>query len=68
MELQEVEVIIDRNGEVRIEVQGVKGRACLELTEDLVEALGGKVAEQELTAEAYEEDRARTVEITRVRR
>ncbi len=54
MELHEVEVVIDRDGEVRIEVHGVKGRVCLDLTADLIEALGGDVLEQELTAEASE--------------
>jgi hypothetical protein len=55
MELHEVEVVIDANGEVQIEVRGVKGHACLDLTDDLVAALGGEVREQELTAEADEE-------------
>jgi hypothetical protein len=56
MELQEIEVTIERDGEVRIEVRGVKGRRCLDLTEDVLEALGGEVAEQELTSEAYEDE------------
>jgi hypothetical protein len=55
MEFQEVEVVIDANGEIQIEVRGVKGRACLDLTDDLVAALGGEVLEHELTAEADEE-------------
>ncbi len=54
MELHEVEVVIDRDGEVRIEVHGLKGRGCLDLTADLIEALGGDVLEQEPTAEASE--------------
>ena len=54
MDLQEIEVTIEHNGEVRIEVRGVKGQSCIELTEDVIEALGGEVAEQELTSEAYE--------------
>ena len=37
MDLQEIEVTIERNGEVRIEVRGVKGRSCMELTEDVIE-------------------------------
>ena len=56
MELQEIEVTIERNGEVRIEVRGVKGRSCIELTEDVIEALGGEVAERELTSEAHEDE------------
>jgi hypothetical protein len=54
MELQEIEVFIDEKGEVQIEVRGVKGKRCLDLTEDLEEALGGEVAAREMKPEAYE--------------
>ena len=54
MELQEIEVVIDKDGKVRIEVRGVKGMSCLDLTKDLEEALGGEVEEREMTPEAYE--------------
>lgn len=54
MELQEIEVLIDKDGKVRIEVHGVKGTSCLDLTQGLEEALGGEVEEREMTPEAYE--------------
>ena len=54
MELQEIEVFIDKDGKVRIEVRGVKGMSCLDLTKDLEEALGGEVEDREMTPEAYE--------------
>ena len=54
MELQEIEVVIDKDGKVRIEVRGVKGMSCLDLTKDLEEALGGEVEEREMMPEAYE--------------
>lgn len=54
MDLQEVEVFIDRDGQVRVEVRGVKGMSCLDVTKALEEALGGRVADRELTPEAYE--------------
>jgi hypothetical protein len=54
MELQEVEVLIEKDGRVRIEVHGVKGMSCLEITKDLLDALGGEIESQELTSEAYE--------------
>jgi hypothetical protein len=54
MELQEIEVFIDENGRVRIEVRGVKGMGCLDLTRDLEEALGGEIESREMTPEAYE--------------
>jgi hypothetical protein len=54
MELQQIDVYIDKNGQVRVEVRGAKGRTCLELTEDLEQALGGKVTAREMTPEATE--------------
>lgn len=53
MGLEEIEVFIDKDGQVRIEVRGVKGMSCLDLTKDLEEALGGEVEEREMTSEAY---------------
>jgi hypothetical protein len=52
MELHEVEVIIAPDGTTRIEVRGVTGAECLDLTADLEAVLGGEVVERELTAEA----------------
>ena len=54
MELQEIEVFIDKNGQVRIEVRGVKGMSCLDLTEDLERVLGGQIEAREMTPEAHE--------------
>jgi hypothetical protein len=54
MELQEVDVFIDKDGQVRVEVRGVKGMSCLDLTKALEAALGGQVESREMTADAYE--------------
>lgn len=54
MQLEEIEVFIEPDGQVRIEVRGVKGTSCLDLTRDLEKALGGQVVEREMTPEAYE--------------
>jgi hypothetical protein len=54
MELQEIEVFIDKDGQVRVKVRGVKGMSCLDLTADLEAALGGEVESREMTPEAYE--------------
>ena len=54
MELQEIDVFIEKDGQVRIEVHGVKGMQCLDLTKDLEETLGGQVEEREMTHEAHE--------------
>lgn len=53
MELQQVDVFIEKNGEVRIEVRGVKGKKCPDLTAGLEEALGGKLS-REMTPDAVE--------------
>ncbi len=55
MELQEIDVFIDKNGQVRVEVHGVKGKKCLDITKGLEDALGGEVEEREMHHEAYEE-------------
>lgn len=55
MELQEIEVVIGKDGQVRIEVRGAKGRSCLALTRKLEEALGGEVLDRRMTPEADDE-------------
>jgi hypothetical protein len=55
MEIQEVEVIVGKDGRVEITVRGVKGQACLDLTQSLETALGGVVISREMTPEALDE-------------
>lgn len=52
MELQEIEVVIAPDGTVRVEVHGVNGPACLEVTKDLEAALGGQIITREMTSDA----------------
>ncbi|MBE9202491.1 DUF2997 domain-containing protein [Synechocystis salina LEGE 06099] len=54
MELQEINVFIEKNGQVSLEVNGVKGMSCLDLTQELETMLGGEVIERELTGEAHQ--------------
>ncbi len=54
MDLQEIEVFIDKDGQVKIHVRGAKGLQCLDLTKDLEAALGGEVIAREMTPEALE--------------
>jgi hypothetical protein len=54
METQEIEVTIDKNGQVQVHVRGVKGDQCLDLTNGLEAALGGEVVLREMTPEAQE--------------
>ena len=54
MELQEIEVVINPNGQVNIHLTGVKGEGCLAITQPLEEALGNKILKRDKTAEFYE--------------
>jgi hypothetical protein len=56
MEIQEIEVTIGKDGQVQIQVRGVKGLKCLELTKELEEALGGNILSRVMTGEAVEEE------------
>lgn len=54
MELEEIEVIIGKDGKVQLKVRGVKGLACLDLTKELEAVLGGQIEAREMTPEADE--------------
>jgi hypothetical protein len=54
MELQEIDVFIEKDGQVKIEVRGVKGTSCLDLTKDLEAVLGNQTIAREMTPEADE--------------
>ena len=54
MNVEEIEVTIDKNGNVQLHVRGVKGENCLEITRALEAALGGEVERREMTPDASE--------------
>jgi len=54
MEFQEVDVFVEKDGQVKIEVRGVKGMSCLDLTKGLEAVLGAQIEEREMTSEAHE--------------
>jgi hypothetical protein len=54
MELQEIDLYIEKDGRVRIEVRGVKGQTCIDLTKALEDILGGEIESREMTADSYE--------------
>ena len=56
MNIEEIEVFIDENGEVKYEVRGVKGKKCLDLTKDLENDLGGDILLREDTSEMHEQE------------
>jgi DNA-binding protein YbaB len=56
MELQEIEVTIGKDGQVQIQVRGVQGMKCLEITKELEDALGGEILTRIMTPEALEQE------------
>jgi len=56
MKIEELEIFITPEGEVKYEVRGVKGRRCLDITKDLELDLGGQVAERVETSEMFEQE------------
>ena len=53
MEIHELEIVIAPDGEMRVEVKGAKGTACLKYT-DLLQRIFGEAKSVEHTAEYYE--------------
>jgi len=43
-------------GEVNIDVDGVKGKACLDITKSIQEALGGDITSQKKKGDFFKED------------
>ena len=54
MEMQELEITIDKDGKVQVAVRGVHGEGCISLTKNIEEAVG-TVEKREYTAEYYEQ-------------
>jgi hypothetical protein len=50
-EIQEIDVFVNPDGTVKLEVRGVKGQKCRELTRKLEELLGNQVIDRVPTAE-----------------
>jgi hypothetical protein len=54
MEMKELEITIDRDGNVQVSVRGAHGEGCLGLTKNIENAVG-IAAERVYTAEFYEQ-------------
>jgi len=50
---EEFEIEIDKSGETKVHLKGIKGKACLGYAKFL-EQIIGKIKSQELTSEYYE--------------
>lgn len=56
----EVVVVIDKNGDVQLEVNGAVGTECEDVTKAVTRALGGPVTEKTLKPEYFDESKDRT--------
>jgi hypothetical protein len=56
MELQEMEIQVDREGNVTLHVLGVEGEECTMITKSIEEPLG-EVVERTLSGEFYQEQK-----------
>jgi hypothetical protein len=54
MDMQELEITIDKEGKVQFAVSGVHGEGCLGITRNMENAVG-TVEKREYTAEYYEQ-------------
>lgn len=52
----EVKVVINEDGTVETEVNGVKGSGCTQYTDAVIRALGGEVIKDEKKKEYYESE------------
>lgn len=52
--LEEIEILIDEKGRIRISVHGIPGETCLDSTADLEKILGEKVISRKMTPEYLE--------------
>ena len=58
MGLEEIEIVIDENGDVSFDVRGVKGKGCADLTKKLDDALG-KVTRRKHQADYFHREHNR---------
>lgn len=55
MSKEEIEIVIDENGEVKLETKGIKGKKCEEIAL-VMEKVLGRIKKKERKPEYYEKD------------
>jgi len=53
--VQEIEVTIRPDGQVRVKVRGVQGESCIGLTRELERYLGGRIVHRQHTDEYHQQ-------------
>jgi hypothetical protein len=66
MEMQEMEIVIDKEGRIQVNVTGAHGTDCLAMTKNLEESAG--VVEERTYSPAYYEQTVSEEHYTRIRR
>ena len=66
MEMQEMEITIDKEGRIQVSVRGAHGAECLAMTKNLEEAAG--VVEERTYSPAYYEQPVTEEQYARIRR
>ncbi len=66
MEMQEMEIVIDKEGRIQVKVNGAHGSECLAMTKNLEEAAG--VVEERIYSPEYYEQPVSEERITHIRR
>lgn len=51
--MEEIQIEIDQQGNVKIEVSGAPGGKCLDLTKNMEQLLGGQISQREFSREYY---------------
>lgn len=64
MGVKEIEITIDKTGQVTFSVSGIKGTGCLEFTQSIEAALG-QVTTRELSADYYEKEHSTHISLER---
>lgn len=62
MKLEQIEVIIDTNGKIRLQTSGFSGDECLSATREIEELLGSQILQRERSSESYDQNCGKTVE------
>ena len=63
MNIETIKVVINKDGQVELEVNGAHGPICVAITADIVKMLGGEIISQDFTSE-YDEEQGLTDNIS----
>jgi hypothetical protein len=64
MDMQEIQVNINKDGKVSVSLQGVKGKACLDITKELETLLGNEIMDRKFKHEYYDPPNPQTASLS----